>query len=399
MSETHRCNHSRRNAIKTLAAAPLLAPCASAFANAPEPPPSPVSGQSLQESVTQLQTLSNAPIKRIERFQLAPTDLPWQKSLGKLEQGQAVTFLLTGHWWFFKEQSRWLEPGFVFFARTTNKTGSSVIYNAMQNTGTFYADRNGSLEIARSVGEFASPQGDLWVPIEQYQASEGHVEGIAIIWEGDPKKGLTQLSSAGDVQGMLKAELQRQRLLSLMPEGWSNIFMFGDGSIYTENAKGHIDCETHKNVGILQYPLADQPLVSNLQLDWDWIVHQLPSTQPEDTLLAHDYLSMAVEFDDGQDITYMWSSSLPVGKVFRCPIPGWDQVETHVVQRSGTTQLGQWVSEQRNLYDDYKTIINGPATRVVRVWLIANSLFMRQYGECAYQAIRIGPTGQQQTIL
>lgn len=79
MSETHRCNHSRRNAIKTLAAAPLLAPCASAFANAPEPPPSPVSGQSLQESVTQLQTLSNAPIKRIERFQLAPTDLPWQK--------------------------------------------------------------------------------------------------------------------------------------------------------------------------------------------------------------------------------------------------------------------------------------------------------------------------------
>nr|WP_248280028.1 DUF3047 domain-containing protein [Parazoarcus communis] len=184
-----------------------------------------------------------------------------------------------------------------------------------------------------------------------------------------------------------------------MPTGWSNFFAFGDGSIFTQAGTRHIDCETHKNVGILQYPLADQPLKPGLMLDWRWVVDRLPSALPEDQLLNHDYLSIAVEFDDGQDITYMWSASLPVGKVFRCPIPGWDAVETHVVQRSGAAELGTELDERRDLFDDYQRIIGGKATRVVRVWLIANSLFMRQHGRCAYRRIAIGQAGRQQQVL
>jgi hypothetical protein len=50
------------------------------------------------------------------------------------------------------------------------------------------------------------------------------------------------------------------------------------------------------------------------------LLEELPSQRPEDRLTSHDYLSIAAEFDDGQDLTYFWSSSLPVG-AFRCPIP------------------------------------------------------------------------------
>ena len=86
--------------------------------------------------------------------------------------------------------------------------------------------------------------------------------------------------------------------------------------------------------------LPSAPLkASGKGLDWQWVVDRLPSHLPEDQILTHDYLSIAVEFDDGQDITYMWSSSLPVGQVFRCPLPGWDAVETHVVQRSGLASV------------------------------------------------------------
>ena len=391
---------SRRQWVKGLAAAPLLAgPCAMAYADSPQAAPDTVRpATDLAQDLRRLARGVEA-VARIESFTLTPKNLPWSQSLGELQSGQQVTFFLNGLWWFSKEHGRWLEPGFVFFARVAGSGGSSAIHNTMQNTGSLTADRAGRLQIARSMGEFAGPQGELAVPPAQYQAGEGRVEGIAIIWKGKAEDGLLALSAQGDVQGFVRAELQRMRQARLMPAGWHNFFAFGDGSIFTEGPGNRIDCETHKNVGILQYPLAEHPLRPGLTLDWRWVVERLPSHLPEDQILTHDYLSIAVEFDDGQDITYMWSSSLPVGKVFRCPLPGWDAVETHVVQRSGLGDLGTAFDERRDLFEDYRRIVGGKATRAVRVWLIANSLFLRQYGRCAYRRIAIGQADQLQRIL
>jgi hypothetical protein len=87
-----------------------------------------------------------------------------------------------------------------------------------------------------------------------------------------------------------------------------------------------------------------------VKFDWSWRVTTLPSLVGENTLGTHDYLSIAVEFDNGQDMTYLWSSSLAVGNAFRCPAL--------------------------------------PA-RIVAVWLIALSPFQRRMGECAYRGIRL----------
>ena len=396
----HAINPERRRLVQSLAAAPLLAgPCAASIAGTLDAPERTTGASHLFAAFGQLASNSDARIARIEPFTITPNHLPWSQNLGRIRRGQQVSFFLTGQWWFVKEAGRWLEPGFVFFARVKVGEDASPIHNTMQNTGTLTADRTGTLEIARSVGEFASPAGELWVPEEQYLAGQGQVQGIAIIWDEPAQSGLHNLSAAGDVEGFLKAELQRQRLLANMPDGWHNFFQFGDGSMYLETPDGDIDCYTHKNVGILQYPVTGHPLHPGLTLNWTWVVDQLPSKLPEDQLLNHDYLSIAVEFDDGQDITYMWSSQLPVGKVFRCPIPGWDQVETHVVQRSGIRELGKELDEEVDLYADYRRIIGGPARKVVKVWLIANSLFMRGHGRCAYRKILIGKKGKQQQVL
>lgn len=391
---------SRRQWVKGLAASPLLAgPCAMAYADSPKPAPGAI--RPAAELVQDFRHLTRGlpSVARIEPFTLTPANMPWTQTLGELQAGQQVTFFLNGLWWFSKEHGRWLEPGFVFFARVAGSGGSSTIHNTMQNTGTLTADRAGRLQIARSVGEFANPLGDLAVPAAQYQAGQGQVEGVAVVWNGSAENGLLALSAQGDVQGFVRAELQRMRQARLMPAGWRNFFAFGDGGIFSDGPGNRIDCETHKNVGILQYPLADQSLRPGLTLDWRWVVERLPSHLPEDQILTHDYLSIAVEFDDGQDITYMWSSSLPVGKVFRCPLPGWDAVETHVVQRSGQAELGTAFDERRDLFEDYRRIVGGKATRAVSVWLIANSLFMRQIGRCAYRRIAIGQADRLQRIL
>lgn len=376
-------SHSRRRAIKSILGVGALLPCASAFAMksstaAPEPQ------KDFQLKVANLVKNSRANIDRLVNFTLTPDDLPWAQTLGKLTAGQSVTFLLNGRWWIVKEMDLWVEPGVAFHARIDG--GSS--YNPMNNSGTMLADRSGVLEIARSVGEFSNPRGELFTPEEHYVAAEGAIEGVAIVWQDDPLQGLIQLSSAGDVEGLVSAEIKRLNHESSLPVGWHYMYMFGDGGIFTGDHEGHIDCNTHKDVGILQYPI-EIPLEEGLGLSWQWLVEQLPSDVAEDAVLTHDYLSIAVEFDDGKDITYMWSSSLPEGKVFQCPLPRWSEIETHVVQRSGAVGLGEKLTEQRDLYRDYQQYIGGSATQVTRIWLIANSVFLRSSGKCSYSDIAL----------
>jgi hypothetical protein len=128
-------------------------------------------------------------------------------------------------------------------------------------------------------------------------------------------------------------------------------------------------------------------------------VQQLPSTLREDTVPSHDYMSIAVEFDNGRDITYYWSSNLPVGTGYDCPLPNWAGKEFHVVVRSGETGLGRWHNERRNLYKDYLSYMGSPPTRVVRVWLIANSIFQRGRGVCDYADIRLQAGGKEVRVL
>ena len=122
---------------------------------------------------------------------------------------------------------------------------------------------------------------------------------------------------------------------------------------------------------------------------WQWRVDELPSEFREDAVPSHDYLSIAIEFDNGRDITYYWSRSLPVGTGYDCPLPGWKGKEYHVVVRSGLEGLGAWHDEQRKLYEDYLVYMGEPPSRIVRVWLIANSVFQRRQGRCSWRGIKL----------
>ena len=392
MSESN-TNLSRRKAMGTMAGIAACVPCAAAFANTVIKP-SNNKVDSFYQRINNLVNKSSANIVRSIDFSITPGDLPWSQNLGEIKAGQSVTFLLSGRWWILKEHNYWVDPGVAFFARISGGT----MYNPASNTGTMLADRNGTLEIARTVGQFKNAKGELFPSEEQYKAAEGLIEGIAIIWEGDPLDGLVQLSATGDVDGLVTAELNRINYQKLLPAGWSYMYMFGDSGIFSEGNEGELQCNSHKNVGILQYAI-DAPLTKDLELDWKWIVDKLPSPVAEDQILTHDYLSIAVEFDDGKDITYMWSAELDEGKVFQCPLPRWAEIETHVVQRSGNKLMGKKIKESRNLHDDYYQYIDGSASSITRVWLIANTVFMRGAGRCSYSDILLTQNGQQTKII
>ncbi len=329
-------------------------------------------------------------------FEINGSDLPWT-DLGLIaEQGQQVTFLLSGRMWLSREYDLWFEPGLVFHARTR---GTKPIYNPMNNSGTMIAAHGGIIEVARSAGEWADESGSLWTPEEAYRKADVKIVGVALLWRDDAARGLKTLLAQGDVGGLLQAELSRLDSDRQLPDGWSNLFLFGGGPVvFSKGKAGEILCQTHKNVSIIERPI-QLPLTPGTRLSWRWLIEELPSILPEDQAAAHDYLSIGVKFEDGQDLTYIWSQTLPQGKVFRCPLPRWTGIETHMIVRSGKTDLGTWLSEERDIAADYSAHIQGPAKAISHVWLLGVSPFQRRTGSCRYADIHITtPEGKNYKI-
>ena len=52
-------------------------------------------------------------------------------------------------------------------------------------------------------------------------------------------------------------------------------------------------------------------------------------------------------------ISYIWDTTAPVGSVFKSEKTG---LVTYIVVRSGPTDLGKWLTESRNVLDDYKKV-------------------------------------------
>jgi hypothetical protein len=327
--------------------------------------------------------------------------LPWTDTGLRVAAGQAVTLLATGHCTTLPGVGRGGGPQFYLWRRIS--PGGSVAKGARATTS-FECDRSGELELAILHGEWASRGGELATPPELYALAEGALAVTAIAWEQgvSAASGLSALHECiGNDDVLVEAELQRLVHAVRRPDGWSYLWLLGDSDIFTP---GHLDghdvikCCTRADVAILRRR-CDLDTTEDATLSWRWRVEKLPSKTREDVLNHHDYLSVAVEWESGKDITYMWSASLPVGTVFTCPIPQWASRETHVVVRSGAEEVGFWCEEQRSLYRDYVDILGEKPGRIVAVWLIAVSIFQHGEGRAAFGPIRIDAGGWLQDFV
>jgi hypothetical protein len=92
-------------------------------------------------------------------------------------------------------------------------------------------------------------------------------------------------------------------------------------------------------------------------LRWKWRVLKFPDKAAAATAKERDDYAARVyvifpflNFSTSKFIEYVWSEDLPVGTVMDSP--GYNNVKLIVV-RSGRPQTDEWVSESRNVYEDY----------------------------------------------
>ncbi len=103
-------------------------------------------------------------------------------------------------------------------------------------------------------------------------------------------------------------------------------------------------------------------------LEWQWKAVTLPTggdarNKNTDDQAVQLYVSWErfPTFVRSRIIGYIWDSTAPVGSIIKSQKTG---LVTYVVMRSGATDLGKWLSDSRNVYDDFKQIY-GEAPDVV----------------------------------
>jgi hypothetical protein len=313
---------------------------------------------------------------------------PWLDSGVTVEPGDHVSYFMAGRLVLNKLLDLHFPPDLQVWCRVGEE---GEVFRGTRCSHSFVASTPGQLCFGNYFpSAWKSRQGELATDKTAYAANQGSFRILVIVWRSSADDGIRALLNSGE-EPLLASELERLEQGETTPEGWHYLWHVGPAEIFRSGhaeAGGQdcIHCRTHKDVGILQHEV-NIPLTPGSELSWRWCVSRLPSTLREDTVPSHDYLSIAVEFDNGRDITYYWSASLPEGYGYDCPLPNWSGIEYHVVVRSGSEGLGEWLDERRNLYEDYRHYMGEPPAQITRVWFIAVSIFQRGEGVCDYADI------------
>jgi hypothetical protein len=179
------------------------------------------------------------------------------------------------------------------------------------------------------------------VPVEDWSTQPVGSKGIPAGWKGQnwgsPKYDFTIVTDEG------------RKALHLRSAN--------DGSTISKEIKG--------KVNVTETPL----------LEWSWKVTALPKGGNSCRKATDDQAAQVFvvwprfpEAVRSQIIGYVWDSSEPVGTTCKSEKTG---TVTYVVVRSGPAELGRWLTERRNVAEDYRRIYgaepDGPAVLSVAI--------------------------------
>lgn len=322
---------------------------------------------------------------------------PWSETGIALEPGDRLTVLAAGRVIWSRQADLFAGPRYHLWGRI----GEGSIFRVGSDTRTLTVAEGGSLRLCIYHGTWASPEGTLATSLDAYASLEGGLDVLMIRWgDASPEQGLAALATLAPLDPLVMAERARLGSPGELPSGFEPLWFVGRSDIFSraelEGAPA-IMLRAAADAGIVRRPV-DLALQPDTTLEWTWRVNALPSRVREDSLATHDYASIALEFDDGRDLTWYWSAALPEEHHYGCPLPRWAGRETHLVVRSGPSRVGAWVDERRDVYTDVARALPGVPSRIVAVWLIAVSLFQRGRASMDLRRIALVQDGRTRLI-
>ncbi len=132
------------------------------------------------------------------------------------------------------------------------------------------------------------------------------------------------------------------------------------------------------NVDIRRYPV----------LSWKWRVDRLPTGADFRRTKTDDQAAqLFLAFSRSQTLVYLWDTSAPQGLMQDAPSPPFMKIKA-VVVRSGPAELGKWISETRNVYEDYRKAFGDDVKSIVSgMRLQINTQHTRTSAESAFAEV------------
>ena len=109
---------------------------------------------------------------------------------------------------------------------------------------------------------------------------------------------------------------------------------------------------------------------------WKWKITKIPPKgdvrkKSTDDQAGNIYVVFPGGFPElvrGKIVSYLWDSNAPKGLMTTSPKRGNTK---NIVVESGKERLGEWITEKRNVYEDYKKLFNEepPKTAKISIWI------------------------------
>ena len=322
---------------------------------------------------------------------------PWIGCGIHVTRGQAYSMLAGGRInWSKSNPQLYAGPGFHLWARVF--PGGRIV-NVTRTSGSFVADCDGEIQLGVYLGMWRDEYGALDTPDSAFSRLSGALEVCVVSWRCPALEALdilvVQINST-----LLQTENERLKAAVLAPAGWKYLFEIGTTDVFRDcgTQPPRICLDASDDQAIIRKAV-DFPLSPATCLSWRWRLLEHPSIEAENTPRTHDYISLAAEFDDGRDLTWIWSTSLPTETWFACPIKAWQPRETHYVVRSGTQPGDKAIAEERPVYADVAKSMGPPPARIVAIWLIAVASFQHGTARAEFEEICLSDNEQVLRVL
>lgn len=177
--------------------------------------------------------------------------------------------------------------------------------------------------------------------------------------------------------------------------------VFKDRVMYTVNPDaeaGYLHAVSDKACSGLVYRMSFDPKEYPM-MSWEWKVSRFPEKErtgdqgsggwiEKDDYAARVYVIFpSWIFTSTRSIEYVWDEALQEGSVMTSPY--FENIKI-IVAQSGRELMDQWVSETRNIYEDYKKSFGSQPPMVGAIALMTDTDNTLSTAEASYKNIRVG---------
>ena len=173
---------------------------------------------------------------------------------------------------------------------------------------------------------------------------------------------IADFSAGADGQGVppgwqLKEKSGKADLAVVKDEGTSAVRLRSAATSFSLQKEVHVDLK--------RFPV----------LTWKWKVTKLPEGGDFRKSDADDQAAqLFLAFSKTRAIVYVWDTSAPQGTMGNAAAPFFMSIKA-VVVRSGRTGTGAWITETRNVYDDYRRLFREEPGEINGVRMQINSQY------------------------